>query len=69
MNIRLLIKTLTDTLWHGYDLDGGDIQELLEKCGVIKPASYDPSKHGEIVGDDTRPGKDIFILTDEAKRL
>ena len=42
--------------------DGGNIQDLAIKHGLIVPAIYDPEKHG--VGMESDPGDEIYIFAD-----
>lgn len=39
------IKVISESL-DGSDWDGGSIQELAEKHGIIKSVPYDPDVHG-----------------------
>lgn len=59
-----------EALWEGYDLDGGDIQDLGLKFGLIKAVAYDPSTHVDVHGVGPEPGSEWFIqepwLTDLA---
>jgi len=44
--------------WEGSNLDGGDIQEMAEKHGLLQPEIYDLDKHGD--HEDAVPGEDTI---------
>ena len=46
------------------DIDGGDIQDMAEKSGVIVLEPYSVEKHGEYMRDawDTDEGWDINVM-------
>lgn len=51
--------------WEG-NLDGGDIQEMAEKHGLLQPEIYDLDKHGD--HEDAVPGEDtIYVFPDWMK--
>ncbi len=45
--------------WDGHGMDGGDIQALGEKLGLLREVPYDPQVHGEDVEAD--PGDTIYV--------
>ena len=48
-------------LWDGCDLDGGEIQNLGLKHGLIYSTAFDPKKHGDNLGVSAMPGGQWFV--------
>lgn len=38
---------IRNAAWTGYDLDGGDVQDMAEKCGLISITKYSRDLHGD----------------------
>lgn len=56
-------------LWDGCDLDGGDIQHLALKHGLIGRTRFDPAKHSDHLGVGAVPGDEWFVEQPWLKRL
>ena len=50
--------------WPGYDLDGGDLQDLAEKFGLITPVEggFDPDKHHDDDHYGAEPGDPWYTI-------
>lgn len=53
-------ELLTEGSWSGHDLDGGFVQDVAEKLGLIVKTKFDPEKHDNETGADLEPGDDWF---------
>ena|SRR3990167_1581267 len=53
-----------DTAFQGGGLDGGDIQEMGVKYGLLMDEKFDPAKHGEDLSVEFEEGDTIYVLTD-----
>jgi hypothetical protein len=53
-----------DNCWHGYDLEGGDVEKKALALGLIKEVEYDPNIHGE-AEIEVEPGDPWFVLNDD----
>lgn len=56
---------LTSSCFDGCDLDGGDIQNMAVKFGLIVETQYDPEEHGEDTICDIAPGDPWYVFSDE----
>ena len=45
MNLAEFARECIQTAFEGYDLSGGDIQELAIKHGLIHQVAFDPARH------------------------
>lgn len=60
-----LIKACYETVRHGGDFDGFDLERELVECGIIEGVPYEPEKHSLIGGEfDLEEGETIYFLTD-----
>ena len=59
--LALFADDILDFLWDGSDLDGGDIQHLAEKWGVITEVKFDPRRHDDHYGYGVAPGDPWFV--------
>ena len=46
--------------WDGGDLDGGAVQDMGAKLGLLQETIYDPEKHGE--DEWCEPGDSYYVL-------
>lgn len=51
--------------WPMGDVDGGDLQEIAIRCGIIAPVpgGFDPEEHEDEVGYGAEPGDPWFQFT------
>lgn len=61
--VSWVVKT---NCWEYRDLDGGDVQDMAVKCGILTETTYDPEKHGESEWDN-EPGDPWYVFSDEFK--
>ena len=54
--LSLFADGILDFLWEGSDPDGGDIQDLAERLGLIENVGFDPEKHDDHLGVCLHPG-------------
>jgi len=66
MNLVQFVKECVSYAWEGMNMDGGEIEELAVRCGVISQTKFDPSKHVDHTGY-SEPGDPWFEYTDEFK--
>lgn len=60
-----LIRACYETVRHGGDFDGFDLERELVECGIIEGVPYEPEKHSLIGGEfDLEEGETIYFLTD-----
>ena len=52
--------------FQGCDLDGGSVQEMATKFGILREEPYDPARHGENEVD-AEPGDPWWVFSDEFK--
>lgn len=52
--------------WEGCDLEGGEIQGMGVRLGLLVETKYDPKAHGE---HDAEPGDRFYVYSDEFKAL
>jgi hypothetical protein len=55
-------RTVMQTALEGSDMDGGEIQELALKCGLIKGVPFDPKKHHGPGSEYFEPGDQWFVF-------
>lgn len=48
-------------LWDGDGLDGGDIQHLAEKRGLIQQVAFDPKRHDDHLGVGAYAGDPWYV--------
>lgn len=66
MNVAEFAKECLQVAFEGCGLDGGDIQDLAVKHGLIEQVAFDPSKHYDPEGV-TEDGDQWFAYTDGFK--
>lgn len=49
------------TLWEGCHLDGGEIQDLAEKHGLIREVSFHPARHTDHLGVGAQAGDPWWV--------
>lgn len=54
-------KAVLQVLWDGFDLDGGDIQDLGLMYGVIRETKFDPAVHTDHLGVGAEAGDQWFV--------
>jgi hypothetical protein len=65
--LAAFFKYAIDASWEGCGLDGGDIQNVAERLGLIRSVPYDPAKHGP--SDEAEPDDPWFVLADDIAAL
>ncbi|MDQ0135726.1 hypothetical protein J2T08_003647 [Neorhizobium galegae] len=55
-------KEVIHVAFEGGSLDGGDIQEMALKHGLIAEERFDPKIHKDTFGNDAAPGDQWFVF-------
>jgi hypothetical protein len=45
--LRAFVAEVMQRAWEGYDLEGGEAEDLAKKHGLLREEPYDPDRHGE----------------------
>jgi hypothetical protein len=53
---------ISEGSWQGNDLDGGSVQDMAEKLGLLTKTKYDPAIHSDSEGV-CEPGDDWFVFS------
>ena len=69
MDVYKFASTLIGYALDGCDSDGGTVQDLAEKCGLIIETKYDPEKHGADGLSICDPGDPWFVLSHELEAM
>lgn len=64
--LRQFAREMIRASGDGYDVDGGDIQDLAEGLGLIKRVSFNPRRHND-GGLGLERGDDFFEFADFLK--
>lgn len=69
VRLAAFCRTLLADVWGGSDPDGGDIQALAVKHGLIREVLYDPTRHPGVPAAEfgIDPGDPIYVLADDVK--
>lgn len=66
MNLAQFAKECIAAAWDGCGIDGGEIEEIAGRCGLIVAVNFDPAKHVDSNGY-SEAGDPWFEYTDEFK--
>jgi len=64
--LKRFVKEIIRHAWDAGDLDGGEIQDLAEKLGLIRSEPFDPEVH-KVSDYDGDVGDPIYVLEDWLK--
>jgi hypothetical protein len=67
MDIAAFAKTLIGYAFEGSGADGGNIQDLAVKHGLLVETTYDPKEHGTDALWCSEPGDPWFVYSPEFK--
>lgn len=66
-NLFHFAKEVIQVAFDGGSLDGGEIQEMAVKHGLLVEESYDPEKHGEDRLGEFEEGDQYYVYADVLK--
>jgi hypothetical protein len=54
-------RAVLAALWEGCDLDGGEVQDLAEKHGLIREVAFHPARHDDHLGVGAQVGDPWWV--------
>lgn len=60
---------MMENVWDRSDPDGGDIQDLAEKFGLIERVDFNPDVHDDYYGVGLEPGDDWFQIAPDVRSV
>lgn len=62
--LRAFAREIIRGAWEGSDADGGDVQELAAKLGLIEKVPFDPKIHHGEDAEWCKPGDDWYVFSE-----